>query len=204
MIVRPRAIGGRDEAIGPRSRLWPASEYGPDLELEMLNPIANFLVDWVTIAELERADGRVPGEPHTDRIAEGLQAGLEAVVVNLAGIGEKRRADRLISRFRPWQGKEDFRVADDLAPAADGVALDVLRTQRRRLVSSHRPHAARVVRLEERQQLAVQSAAVADVAAQHKHRRKGQRGKPLDQVVRLVVLKVADRQTKLGKRALHV
>src|SRR5438132_2464893 len=127
----------------------------------MLNPVADFLVYGVTVAEFERADGRIPGEPNTDRIAERLQAGLEAIVVDLAGVGESRHADRLVSGLGPRQGKEKLRIADNLAPAADGVALGVLRTQRRRLVSAHRTHAAPVVRLEERQQLAVQSAAVA-------------------------------------------
>ena len=158
------------------------------------------------VAELQRPDRRVPREPDAVRVAELLVVLLQAVDVapfrdagDLPGVDEHARAHRLV----PLEERiEQLGVADDLALAAQRVAVDVLRAERRRLVAAHRAHAAGVEHLEERQRLAAVPVGVADVAAQHQHEIAVDRPEPLDQVVRLVIRKVADRAAPPRRRPL--
>src|SRR5437762_9344840 len=159
------------------------SKHRPPLELEMLRAVAGLFVQRVAVTELERPDRRVPCQAHACRKPKRLELRLRTIVIDLAGIGEHRQPDRLIVCLGPRQWKEQFGVANNLAPAADRVALAVLRTQRRRIVAAYRTHATRIIRLEEWKRLVAEAAAVADVAAQHPDDIRRQRGEPLNQIV---------------------
>ena len=129
--------------------------------------IARLGVERNGVAELERADRRVPRDADAGRVAERLElAARVAVGVDLAGVDEHARAHRLVALE---DRIEQLDVADDLALAAERVAVDVARAERAVLVAAHRADAAGVERLEERQRLAAVAVAVADVAAQHQH-----------------------------------
>src|SRR5207302_11370159 len=87
---RPHDKSSRAQASFPDHLL----EYGPDLKLEMLDPVGDLRVERIAVAEFQRADRRVPGKSDADRIPERLEGRLEAVVVDLAGIGKYRQAAR--------------------------------------------------------------------------------------------------------------
>src|SRR5690348_12206768 len=137
----------RDTGFASRVLKACILERGARLELEALYVIALLRVERDRVAELERPDRRAPGDTDAGRITERLELRLRAVRIDLAGIEEDARADRLLA----FQDRiERLEVADDLALAAERIAELVLRTERSRVVAAHRVHAAREERLEER------------------------------------------------------
>ena len=75
------------------------SKNGPDLELEVLDPIAHFLVHRDAIAEFQRAHRRIPGDAGAYGKAERLELWLKTVVINLACVRKHRQAHRLVARL---------------------------------------------------------------------------------------------------------
>src|SRR5438067_5602894 len=170
------------------------SEHRTDLKLEMLDPVARLLDQRIAIAELQRADRRIPGNAGTDRIPERFKLRLDARIIDLARVGKHRKPDLLLEAFAcSGQGEEKLRVPDDLAPATDRVALAVLRPQGRRIITADGSDTASVIRLEKRQIPVAQASAIAKVASQHPDEVRGEWDEPLDEVVELIVLKVAYR-----------
>src|SRR5664279_3255913 len=90
-------------------------EHAADLELEFLDLVRGDRIDRDPVAELERADRRIPCQAHARGKPEVLELRLEPVHIDLAGIEETRDAHRA---FALQDRVEEFGVADDLALAA--------------------------------------------------------------------------------------
>src|ERR1700726_1703845 len=162
-------------------------ESGTPLKLEMLHLVADLLVDRQTITELQRADGRIPGQPDARGKPKRFERWLKSGIVDLTCVRKHRQPHRLIARLRARQRNKHLGVGNDFAPAANGVSLRVLRTERSSFEASHRPDATSIIRLEEGKRFVAQAAAVASLAAQHQHRAERQRCKPLNKIVGLVI-----------------
>src|SRR4029079_7559006 len=127
-----------------------ALEALPHLELEALDAVRRDRIEREGIAELERSDRRIPSHGNAGGVAEVLEFGLRTVDVDLAQVEETPNAHRLFAL--------DERIchlggADDLALAAQRVAVDVAWSERSRFIAAHLPHAPRIDRLEERARL---------------------------------------------------
>src|SRR5664279_2720288 len=107
---------------------WPRLEYRAHLKLKPLNPVVRPRVQRIAVAELERADGRIPRQTNSRREAERLEIRLIAAIVNLSGVGEYRHSHRLIPRLGPRDREKELHVANDLLPPADRIPRYVLRT----------------------------------------------------------------------------
>src|SRR5207342_1963104 len=88
----------------PRDVPAPALERRTGGKLESLDAIIRLRAERERIAELERAERRVPGHAQTPGIAEVLRARVGLVLClgivgcpDLAGVEEQARADRLVA-----------------------------------------------------------------------------------------------------------
>src|SRR6185437_11677630 len=175
-------------------------ECGARLELEALLAIPFTGVQWNGVAELERSDRRAPRDTDSGRVTERLELRLLAVRVNLPGIEKHAAANALLAlQYRI----ERLEIADDLAPTAERVAELVLRTERCRVVTAHRVRPSGEKRLEERQRLARQAVAVAEIGARHQHEVAVHRPVNRVNVLQLVIGEIAERQAAFEQHALQ-
>src|SRR6202022_2990051 len=119
-------------------------ESGTHLKLEMLHLVTDLLVDRNTITELQRADGRIPGQPDAGGKPERFKRWLKSGIVDLTCVRKNRQPHRLIAWLCARQRKKHLGVGNDFAPAANGISQRVLRTERSSFVASHRPDAASI------------------------------------------------------------
>src|SRR5258705_13203662 len=115
-----------------------------------------------TQADLERSDGRNPRKAQAVAVAQAVCADAVALRAPYIAAVEEREDPQRAVVAGTRQRERQLDVADDHLRTADRIAgRRIARTQRARLIAAHRTDTARVVVLEDRVRLAIETVAIA-------------------------------------------
>src|SRR6266550_4057425 len=82
-------------------------ESGTNLKLQMLHLVADLLVDRNTITELQRADGRIPGQPDARGKPERFERWLKSgIVENTSALATTLRRPPMVFPCESWGPSE--------------------------------------------------------------------------------------------------
>src|SRR4051812_11240513 len=171
-----------------------ASEDLAQLELEPLDLVPRLLGDRLCDREAQRTHRGIPAYREAGGIAKVGRPHALVHAPDVAEVEEERQAD--VPFLVPRHREEHLGIAHHAAVAAEDVAVDVARAERRRLVAPHRAHAAGIEVLEERQRLVPVARGVAEFRVQHEREpaeARGRRPEELALVRGAVVQQVAGR-----------
>src|SRR5467141_3503647 len=170
-----------------------SSESGAEGELYPLDVVFGPAPERLGDREAQRPERRYPLQAQTGGVPQIAQSELLTLRIDLPRVQKQPEPQRLFpggARHR----KLELGRAGDLAVAAYGVAVAILRTQRETGIAAHRVGAAEKVGLEEGQRLGSQSGCVAEVAAQEDSVVSSQGMQPLLLESQAVILQVAARE----------